>query len=324
MVSLNEKIIKIELPTPFAVGDVNVYVVKGDALTLIDAGVRTEAAWKAFTFHLAQHGLTPEDIEQIVLTHHHPDHVGFLEWLPEVPIYGHKYVRPWIEEDSVFMAAHDDFYRRLFKEFGLKGDMEQMLHTLKIPLQYSSAAPLSKEIAEGDIIPGFEKWSIIETPGHAQSHLSFFRENDGVMLSGDHLLATISSNPFLEPALEPSSERPKPQLQYNESLEKLLKLDIRIAYTGHGADIQRVHELVKRRLQRQHERALQVLELLKNRQLTTFSITKELFPAVYQKELGLTLSESTAQLDYLLSLGLIKKQMDDNGVAFFSAVEGMS
>ncbi|MBS4194579.1 MBL fold metallo-hydrolase [Lederbergia citri] len=324
MVSFEEKIIKFELPTPFAVGDVNVYVVKGDALTLIDAGVKTDAAWEAFTFQLAQHGLTPEDIEQVVLTHHHPDHVGFLEWLPEVPIYGHKYVRPWIEEDSIFFAAHDDFYRRLFKEFGLRGDMEKMLHILKSPLQYCSTGPLAKEIVEGDKIPGLEKWSVLETPGHAQSHLSFFRENDGVMLSGDHLLATISSNPFLEPALEPSSERPKPQLQYNESLEKLLELDVSVAYTGHGADIPRVHELVKRRLQRQHERALQVLELLKNRQLTTFSITKELFPAVYQKELGLTLSESTAQLDYLISLDLIKKQVDDDGVAFFSAIDGVS
>ncbi|MCR2820316.1 MBL fold metallo-hydrolase [Lederbergia panacisoli] len=317
----NEKIIKIVLPTPFAVGDVNVYVLKGDAVTLIDAGVKTEAAWEAFTFQLAQYGLTPEDINQVVLTHHHPDHVGFLEWLPEVPIYGHKYVRPWIEEDQAFFAAHDDFYRRIFKEFGLRGDFEKMLHILKSPLKYSSGAPLAQEIAEGDKIPGLEKWSILETPGHAQSHLSFYLENDGVLLSGDHLLATISSNPFLEPALEPASERPKPQLQYNESLGKLLDIDIRIAYTGHGADIQRVHELVKRRLHRQHERALQVLEMLKAERLTTFSITKELFPAVYQKELGLTLSESTAQLDYLLSLGLIDKQIDDDGVAFFFAIK---
>jgi len=103
-----------------------------------------------------------------------------------------------------------------------------------------------------------------------------------------------------------------------------LELDVRIAYTGHGADIQMVHELVKRRLQRQHERALQVLELLQNRHLTTFSITKELFPAVYQKELGLTLSESTAQLDYLLSLGLVEIKLNDDGVAFFSAVKGVA
>src|SRR5690606_27979903 len=99
--------------------------------------------------------------------------------------------------------------------------------------------------------------------GHAQSHLSFYRERDGVLLSGDHLLATISSNPVLEPNLIPSSERPKPQLQYNESLRKLLHIDINIAFTGHGPEIQRVHDLIKRRLKRQHERALQVAEKLR-------------------------------------------------------------
>ena len=318
--SSNEKIIKLALPTPFAVGDVNVYIVKGEALTLIDAGVNTKEAWGALQFQLAQVGLVPEDIEQIVLTHHHPDHVGLLEWLPEdVPVYGHEYVRPWIEEDEHFFLRYDDFYKGLFTEFGLEGNFSNMLKLMKEPLQYSSKRPLTTEIAEGDIIPGLENWKIIGTPGHAQSHLAFYRESDGTLMAGDHLLATISSNPLLEPSLSPSDERPKPQLQYNDSLRKLLDLDIAIAYTGHGVEVTRVHELVERRLKRQHERALQVREMLKEKPLTTFTLTKALFPAVYQKELGLTLSETTAQLDYLLSLGTIEKNVDaETGIAYFS------
>lgn len=323
MASSSEKIIKLSLPTPFAVGDVNVYIVKGEALTLIDAGVKTEEAWEAFQFQLGQHGLTPEDIEQVVLTHHHPDHVGLLESLPDhVPVYGHPYVRPWIEKDEKFFASYDVFYRKLFTEFGIDSNFDQMLKKMKAPLRYSSKRELTYEIEEGDTIPGMEGWVIIATPGHAQSHLSFYREGDGTLFSGDHLLATISSNPLLEPSLDPLAERPRPQLQYNASLRKLLELDVSIAYTGHGTEVKKVHELVERRLKRQHERAFQLKELLSGNAMTTFSITKELFPAVYEQQLGLTLSETTAQLDYLLSLGAIEKQIDSNGVAYFKAEAG--
>jgi len=145
----------------------------------------------------------------------------------------------------------------------------------------------------------------------------FIVKKDGTLIAGDHVLATISSNPLLEPPLVSGAERPMPQLQYNASLKKLLKYNISTTYTGHGADVIKVHPLIERRLQRQHDRAMQVKEMLKDRPLSTYEICKRLFPAVYEKELGLTLSETTAQLDFLLSMGEIQKRMDAKGVAYF-------
>ncbi|WP_144460268.1 MBL fold metallo-hydrolase [Siminovitchia fortis] len=317
---MDEKIFKLVLPTPFDVGDVNVYLVKGDSLTLIDAGVKTEEAWEAFKKQFKETGFKPRDIEQVVLTHHHPDHAGLLEWLPEdIPVYGHPYVRPWIEKDKEFIRSYDQFYSRLFTEFGMEGDSEKMLAALKAPLRYSAKRALTYEIEERDVIPGFENWTVFETPGHAQSHLAFYREEDGTLIAGDHILASISSNPLLEPSLDPLKDRPKPQLQYNRSLRKMLDLEIREVFTGHGPEVKKAHELIERRLSRQHDRAMQVLELLKERPFTTFELTKILFPAVYEKQLGLTLSETTAQLDYLLSNEAITKRISDNGTAYFSA-----
>ncbi|MBD8003495.1 MBL fold metallo-hydrolase [Bacillus norwichensis] len=317
---MGEKINKLVLPTPFAVGDVNVYLIKGDSLTLIDAGVKTEEAWESFKKQLKEIGYEPKDIEQVVLTHHHPDHVGLLEWLPEdIPVYGHPYVRPWIEKDNDFLKSYDLFYSRLFTEFGIEGDAEKMLLALKSPLRYSAERALTYEVEEGDAIPGFENWTLFETPGHAQSHLVFYREEDETLIAGDHILATISSNPLLEPPLDHLKERPKPQLQYNESLRKMLDVGIRKAFTGHGPEVKKTHELIERRLSRQHDRAMQVAEILKEKPLTTFELTKILFPAVYEKQLGLTLSETTAQLDYLISNEAITKRINDDGTAYFSA-----
>ncbi len=72
-------IIPIRVPTPFAVGDVIVYLVKGDALTLIDCGPKTKEAAAALKEQLAAVHIEMSDIEQIVLTHHHADHAGLLD-----------------------------------------------------------------------------------------------------------------------------------------------------------------------------------------------------------------------------------------------------
>ena len=71
-------IAKIVLPTPFAVGDVNVYLVKGEELSLIDAGPQTEEAKQVLDRNLSELGYSISDIDQVVLTHHHPDHAGML------------------------------------------------------------------------------------------------------------------------------------------------------------------------------------------------------------------------------------------------------
>ncbi|MFD1707065.1 MBL fold metallo-hydrolase [Siminovitchia sediminis] len=317
---MKEEIFKIVMPTPFAVGDVNAYLVKGDSLTLIDGGVKTKEAWDAFQNQLKDLGYKPGDIEQIVLTHHHPDHVGLLDWLPEdIPVYGHPYARPWLEQDKNFSKGYDQFYIRLFTEFGMEGNPDHMLAALKAPLRYAARRKLTYEIEEDDVIPGLENWIILETPGHAQSHLVFYREEDGTLIAGDHILATISSNPLLEPSPDPWKERPKPQLQYNQSLRKMLDLEISKVYTGHGTEVMKVRQLIERRLARQHARAMEVQELLKEGPVTTFELAKNLFPEVYEKQLGLTLSETTAQLDYLLFNKAALKQFDESGTAYFSA-----
>src|SRR4051794_40457879 len=125
-------IAKITLPTPFAVGDVNAYLLKGDRLALVDAGPKTDEAWAALNKQLADLGLTSDDIEMVVLTHDHPDHAGLLDYFPQsLDVYGHWLNERWINRTEEFLAMHDRFYLGLFSEFGIPENFHRLAGQLK-------------------------------------------------------------------------------------------------------------------------------------------------------------------------------------------------
>ncbi len=296
----------ITLPTPFAVGDVNVFVIVSDKITLIDAGVKTPEAWDHFTKELAIIGYSVDEIDQVVITHHHPDHVGMLDYLPvEIPIYGHRFNRPWLIKDPVFFERHDTFYRELFLCLGLNEVLLEKAGQLSDPLAFSCHRHLTHELKEGDEIPGLAGWKVLETPGHAQSHIALYHIENQILMGGDLLLGHISSNPLFEPPME-GEERPKTLLQYNESLRKISELNLEVIFTGHGEEVTNVNSLINERLDKQKKRSELVLEMLKIEPLNALQVCQQLFPLVYKKELALTLSETLGQLDYLEVEGYIK------------------
>lgn len=308
---------KIVIPTPFAVGDVNAYLLKGDALTLVDAGPKTPEAWEALKFGLNRAGIQPEDVEQIVLTHHHPDHAGWIDGFEKAKLYGHPYNDLWLRRDQAFFDFHDAFYYERLKEEGVPEDQLFWIKRMKRPLSLLGSRPLDMTINEGDVLPGHPGWAVMETLGHAQSHLSFWNEETREMIGGDHVIAKVSSNPLIEPPLDPKMGRPKSLLQYNASLSRLLKMPIDVIYSGHGEEVRDVHELVSGRLAKQHQRAMKVLAMISAEEKTVYQLTAELFPHAYEKELGLTLSETIGQIDYLLEDGLILERMDENGIFYY-------
>lgn len=307
---VNMEVHKIIIPTPYAVGDVNSFLVKGDTLSLFDAGPKTEEAYEALKWGIRAAGHDMSEIEQVVLTHHHPDHAGWVDAFPNAELLGHRYVDYWMRQTEDFLKYHNSFYKeQLQKEHVPQKDIDRIID-VHAEIELFGTRPLTQFLTEGDEVPGHPGLITYETPGHAQSHLIFVNENTAEAIGGDLLLERVSSNPLVEPPVDLQGERPKSLLQYNASLKKLRDLHIKTLYTGHGENVLNSSELVIERLEKQHQRALKVLKLLEQPQ-TVYDVTRALFGKVYDQQPGLTLSETLGQLDYLIDEGLAKFEMED-------------
>ena len=301
---------KIIIPTPYAVGDVNAFLVKGDALTLFDAGPKTEEAYEAIKWGIHAAGYTMKDVEQVVLTHHHPDHAGWVDAFPHASILGHAYVDHWMRKKPEYLVYYEAFYMNQLHMQGVPERYIDRILKVKGEIELFGTIPLTAFLNEGDEVPGHNGLKTYYMPGHAQSHLFFIEEGTRECIGGDVLLARTSSNPLVEPPVDGSMERPKSLLQYNESLRRLRDLDVLKVFAGHGEEVYDVEKLITERLQRQKQRAQKVYNMLTEPQ-TNFEVTTQLFERIYQQQLGLTLSETLGQLDYLVDEGLVEMNEQD-------------
>ncbi|MBV5122627.1 MBL fold metallo-hydrolase [Bacillus halotolerans] len=313
-------IIPIRVPTPFAVGDVIVYLVKGDALTLIDAGPNTKEAAEVLKEQLASIHIEMSDIEQIVLTHHHADHAGLLDvFSDDIKVIGHPFNEPYISRDKAFMEWQKHFFQKLLPELGVPFDDVKAERLIRSAYAFSCTRSLTQTVTEGMKIDGMGDWTVLEMPGHAESHIVLFHEKTGRMLGGDLLLANSSSNPILE-APKTGEKRSEPLLNYQRSLRRLSELAPNTVFPGHGETIGNVRALIKKRFDKQSSRTEDVRQMLSEKPLTAFQVCQQLFPAVYEKELFLTMSETVGHLDILAAEAGITSYWDGK-TAYFRAIE---
>ena len=106
----------LPVPTPFAVGRVNCYLVEDDPLTLVDAGPNSATSLTVLEAALGEHGRRIEDLERIVITHQHIDHIGLVQILADrsgAEVCALEALAPWLARYSEVMEADDAFAEAL-------------------------------------------------------------------------------------------------------------------------------------------------------------------------------------------------------------------
>ncbi|MGE4425414.1 MAG: MBL fold metallo-hydrolase [Solirubrobacteraceae bacterium] len=316
---------RIALPTPFAIGDVNVYVIDGDPLTLVDCGPDSASALGVLEAGLAELGHRLDDIGRILVTHQHADHLGLAGALvarTDAEIACLDLFAPVVEDSETHTRQDDDDALVLMERHGVETHVAEALHAVAaITRHWTSSAPVSVRVPDGGGLPvAGRELTVHHRPGHSPSDTLFHDAAHRIALTGDHLLADVSSNALISrPLGRWDGRRPRSLMAYRESLKATREMDFDIALGGHGGPVLDHTPLIDERLARQDERAERLLQLLGPGPCSAHGLAVAMWGQVAVTQVFLTLSEVLGHLDLLLDAGSVVEDRSDAVVLFRQA-----
>ena len=312
-----EHVHAIELPTPFPVGPITVFLTDGpgEPLTLVDTGPRTPETRAALNEQLEAYGYSPEDLRRIIVTHAHVDHFGLAGELASASgaqVLTHKWNIPCLAEYDADREKRIRFYSQLLRQASVPGDIGQAVRqVIRRMDRYAEPVQVDASLSEEQtVLFAGREWCVLHTPGHSAGLVCLYEPSSQVLLSSDHLLADISSNPVVEPPPPGHECRLRSLVLYKESLERLAAMQITVALPSHGPPIYDVSDLVGQRLSFHQTRAERVLGAIRDGALTTWDVTVALFPNRSPLDTFLAVSEVTGHLDMLELEGLVQSEKE--------------
>ena len=312
------------IPTPFPVGPVNVYVARdpeGDGLTLVDCGPRTSKARAALDAGLAALGHSVPDIRRIVVTHAHADHYGLAANIAAesgAQVLTHPINRPTLQASTDESERRLAFYANLLHESGVPDKLVSAMDNVRRGIgNYADTVHVTGDLKDGDMLTlAGRAWHVLHTPGHSAGLACLYEPHSRVLLSNDHLLRDISSNPLVEPPPPGTSQRRKSLVEYIGQMQRVAAMDMSVAWPGHGEPIHDVRELVRQRVTFHAQRAERILGLFDGSPLTAYQIACRVFPQLDPLNFFLAISEVLGHLELLESEGRVSATQRDDVVVW--------
>jgi glyoxylase-like metal-dependent hydrolase (beta-lactamase superfamily II) len=324
-VEVAEGVLWLRLPLPMALDHVNVYALAdADGWTLIDTGMnsrKTRDIWEA-----ALAGpLAGKTVARVLLTHHHPDHVGLVGWFQDRGAELLTTRTAWLYARMLTLDVQDRPSAQSMQFYTRAGMTPEMLtkRAHERPFNFADVvAPMPlgfTRVEEGETLTlGGRRWRVRLGQGHAPDHITLWSEVDELVIGGDQLLPGISPNIGVYPT-EPEAD---PLTEWLEATAR---------FVPHAREDQLVlpgHKLpftgLPFRLQQMAENHHQALERLLGH-LHEPQTAAGCFPALYKRpigegEYGLALVEAVAHLNCLLRCGQVCRSLRADGAWLWQAV----
>jgi glyoxylase-like metal-dependent hydrolase (beta-lactamase superfamily II) len=308
----------LRMPLPFALNHINLWALRdGAGWTLVDCGLNTDATRALWEQHF-QGLLAGARVNRVLVTHFHPDHVGLAGWLTQ------RLDAPLWMSESEYLMAHVSFgelpgHRRddalsLYRRHGLDPQREDAMRALKHSYRRGIVEPPGSflRMLEGDTISiGDNEWRVMMGYGHATEHAALYCEALNVLISGDMVLPTISTNVSVWPE-QPEAD---PLALFLRSLDRYAQLPPdTLVLPSHGLPFRGIRERAAA-LHAHHEARLAEVQQACERPATAAEIVPVLFRRVLDDhQMAFAMGEAIAHLNYLHQRGGLQRDTQPDGV----------
>lgn len=306
------------------------YLLEGDdGYTLVDSGWNAPEAYGALMAQLHALGVPLKELKRVVFTHVHPDHYGLAGRLkgdcdaelmlgaPERGFINSRYRQPegLLERMGEWLRSH-----------GVPDDrMPDMRQSSMAVRAYVMVADPDTLLHGGERLKiGAHEWEVIWTPGHSPGHMCLYDAQRKIMITGDHVLPTISPNVSLHP------EQPgNPLHDYILSLRRLLNYQVDLALPAHEYDFPDLHERIRELEAHHEERMEEMLAGFRAHPATAFEIAGHVkwvtgdfgeFSPWMQRA---AISETLSHLEYMVMEGIVERQFDDGKIKYAQVRTGV-
>ncbi|WP_245673312.1 MBL fold metallo-hydrolase [Endozoicomonas ascidiicola] len=325
VVQLADGLLWARMPMSGSLSHINVYLLEDhDGWWIVDTGLCSQEISNLW-LKIAESVFSEKPLKAVICTHFHYDHAGQARWLSEhfkVPVYmthGEYFTM------RVFFSRHQELggpdQYRYYQKAGLEDSLIKDIFRVCSEDPFIIDGPSSFiRLSEGQTLNiGDRAWQIVIGNGHSPEHACLYSEQDKLLIAGDQLLPTISSN-VLVTDIEPFGN---PLACWMDSLDRLDGLHREtLALPAHGLVFRNIHERTAQ-LRNHHVRQLDIIrkKMLRVTSATTYQVMGWLF----RRQLSpmdqiLAVGETLAHINWLIENKELTLKTDENGVNQYSKI----